>query len=117
MKRGTTAQEYTTSHKNLTDTLDQIKANYLIVQNPPAYTGTRENPNFCEREVMKANAILSERHKSKFIECSAIEGDRWMIEGDGIHLTRGAAQIVAATVANAIINAGKGDQKDPEKVD
>ena len=115
IKRGETAQQCATKHLRMTNILDRNNIQYNILQIPPSYRNIGRDTNFCNRETIKFNYKLVEKHDT--ISMEPLETDRSMIAHDGIHLTDNACIILGPEIIEKCRNINKYPERQATKTE
>ena len=92
IKRGETARECADKHKEITDMIVEKAQNVTVIQLPPIYSRDQRKQRELDRQIIKLNTILEERHPNNIISTQFMELNRQLIDQDGIHLTTQAAR-------------------------
>ena len=98
IKRGETARECADKHKEITDMIVEKAQHVTVIQLPHIYSRDQRKQREIERQIIKLNTILEERHPNNIISTQFMELNRKLIDQDGIHLTTQAARDLATAI-------------------
>ena len=115
IKRGETAQQCANKHLRMTNILDRNNIQYIILQIPPSYRIIGRDTNFCNRETIKFNYKLAEKHDT--ISMEPLGTDRSMIAHGGIHLTDNACIILGPEIIEKCRNINKYPERQATKTE
>ena len=82
---------------------------------PPSYRNIGRDTNFCNRETIKFNYKLAEKHDT--ISMEPLKTDRSMIAHDGIHLTNNACIILGPEIIEKCRNINKYPERQATKTE
>ena len=97
IKKGESAKDCAAKHKAIKEKIKNITQDLVIIQLPPIYCRDYRKQREMDREIIRMNTILEERHQN-IISTQFMEENRNLIQQDGLHLTNQAAMDIATAI-------------------
>ena len=115
IKKGESAKDCAAKHKAITEKIKNITQDLVIIQLPPIYCRDYRKQREMDREIIRMNTILEERHQN-IISTQFMEQNRNLIQQDGLHLTNQAAIDIATAIMQSAHPTGTSPTQTPRTI-
>ena len=97
IKKGGSAKVCAATHILITEKIKNVTQDLVIIQLPPIYCRDYRKQLEIDKEIIRMNTILEERHHN-IMSTHFMEQNRNLIQQDGLHLTNQAAIDIATAI-------------------